>query len=88
MSLRSWCAIPAWIAISPFLLTGAEIGGGAPSEQVRIGFIDAYARGIFRMLVTVPPPADVKSHGGTGYLQEFNDATKPQQKAETQQCQK
>lgn len=81
MSLRSWCAIPAWIAISPFLLTGAEIGGGAPSEQVRIGFIDAYARGIFRMLVTVPPPADVKSHGGTGYLQEFNDATKPQQKA-------
>ena len=53
-----------------------DIGSGAPSEAIRQRFVNAYSRGFFSGMVSLPPIADVKKLGTTGYVQEFNDANK------------
>lgn len=53
-----------------------DIGSGAPNEAIRQRFVNAYSRGFFSGMVSLPPIADVKKLGTTGYVQEFNDANK------------
>lgn len=53
-----------------------DVGSGAPNETIRNMFVQAYYRNGFSNLVSLPPVADVKRLGSTGYVQEFNDAAK------------
>ncbi len=53
-----------------------DIGSGAPNEAIRQRFVNAYSRGFFSGMVSLPPIGDVKKLGTTGYVQEFNDAAK------------
>ena len=62
-------------------LLSAEIGGGAPTPQIQLSFLNAYQRGNFRFGVNPVPPGDVKSFGGTGFLQEFIDLNRSTQRA-------
>ncbi len=56
--------------------TTTDVGTGAPNEAIRQRFINAYFRNAFYTLVSLPPIADVKKLGTTGYVQEFNDPNK------------
>ena len=79
--------LPFPMKITRFTLTSAfalfavygqtvDIGSGAPNEAIRQRFVNAYSRGFFSGMVSLPPIADVKKLGTTGYVQEFNDANK------------
>jgi uncharacterized protein (TIGR03437 family) len=50
-----------------------DVGSGAPNDTVRQSFISAFFRGLFPSLVKLPPIADVRRLGTTGYVQEFNE---------------
>src|SRR5262245_58385280 len=60
----------------PKILSGQDVGSGAPNETIRSMFVQAYYRGGFANLVSLPPVADVRRLGSTGYVQEFPDAAK------------
>ena len=53
-----------------------DVGSGAPNETIRNMFVQAFYRGGFANLVSLPPVADVKRLGSTGYVQEFPDLNK------------
>src|SRR5205085_8382215 len=53
-----------------------DIGVGAPVD-VQLQFLAAFNRNGFANLVSLPPVANVKRLGTTGYVQEFNDAKTP-----------
>ncbi|MBS1858168.1 MAG: hypothetical protein JST11_22545 [Acidobacteria bacterium] len=57
------------------LNTVVDVGSGAPSNLV-LAFQSAYFRNGFNLLTSLPPVANVKRLGTTGYVQEFNDAAK------------
>ena len=52
-----------------------DVGTGAPAQLVQ-PFLNAYFRNGFAYLVSMPPIANVKRLGTTGYVQEFNDLVK------------
>ncbi|MCX6598440.1 MAG: Ig-like domain-containing protein [Acidobacteria bacterium] len=82
MTLRPSCLSTACalVALAGPLLS-AEIGGGAPTPQVQLSYQNAYQRGSFRFGVNPVPPNDIRSFGGTGFLQEFIDLARPTQRA-------
>ncbi len=53
-----------------------DVGSGAPNDTIRNMFLQAYFRNGFSNLVSLPPIADVKRLGSTGFVQEYNDAAK------------
>lgn len=53
-----------------------DVGSGAPNEAIRQRFIQAFFRNNFYTLVSLPPLGPVRSFGGTGLIQEFQDAGK------------
>jgi len=63
-----------------FLIASAaqaqDVGSGAPNETIRNMFVQAFYRNGFANLVSLPPVADVKRLGSTGYVQEFPDLNK------------
>lgn len=58
----------ATVTISPVV----DVGAGAPTPTMQNQFITSFFRGGFNQLVTLPPKANVKRLGTTGYVQEFN----------------
>lgn len=56
--------------------TTVDVGSGAPDPVIAQQFVNAYFRNNFSNLVSAPPVANVRSFGGTGLIQEFNDAAK------------
>src|SRR5262249_30211706 len=58
------------ITINPVI----DVGTGAPTTTMQQQFINAFYRNNFFNLVSLPPLANVKRLGSTGYVQEFNDA--------------
>lgn len=57
------------------LTTVVDVGVGAPASLVQ-QFVTSYFRNGFNLLVSLPPLANVKKLGATGYVQEFSDAAK------------
>jgi uncharacterized protein (TIGR03437 family) len=53
-----------------------DVGTGAPTPSMQQAFITSFYRNNFFNLVSLPPLANVKRLGTTGYVQEFNDAAK------------
>ena len=53
-----------------------DVGTGAPTPTMQNQFLNAFFRGGFNLLVSLPPIANVKTLGTGGYVQEFNDALK------------
>lgn len=62
----------ATVTISPVI----DVGTGAPTAAMQLQFITSYFRGSFINLTSLPPIANVKRLGTTGYVQEFNDPQK------------
>jgi uncharacterized protein (TIGR03437 family) len=60
----------------PQFVLAQDVGSGAPNETIRNMFVQAYYRGGFSSLVSLPPVADVRRLGSTGFVQEFPDAAK------------
>ncbi len=58
----------ATVTISPVV----DVGAGAPTPTMQNQFITSFFRNGFSQLVTLPPIANVKRLGTTGYVQEFN----------------
>ncbi len=58
------------------LALAVDVGSGAPTPVITQIFIQAYYRGNFQTLTSLPPKADVKRLGAGGLVQEFNDANK------------
>ncbi len=82
MTFRSSCLSAAFALVAlAGPLRSAEIGGGAPTAQIQQSFLNAYQRGNFRFGVNPVPPNDIRSFGGTGFLQEFIDLARPTQRA-------
>ena len=52
------------------LLPAASVGSGEPLP-IQASFQNAFARGAFSSLVSLPPPGDVQRSGSSGLLQEF-----------------
>ena len=63
------------ITLSPAVAV-VDVGTGAPTATMQYQFQNAYFRNGFLNLVSMPPIANVKRLGTTGYVQEFNDAGK------------
>jgi len=57
------------------LNTVLSVGVGAPTGYLQEQFVNAYQRGNFASLVTLPPLASVTPLGSTGYIQTFQSAT-------------
>ncbi len=57
------------------LSTAIDVGIGAPANLVQ-QFVTAFYRNGFNLLVSLPPLANVKALGATGYVQEFSDVAK------------
>ncbi|MBZ5626251.1 MAG: hypothetical protein LAQ69_47340 [Acidobacteriia bacterium] len=57
------------------LTTVVDVGVGAPQSLVQ-QFVTAFFRNGFNLLVSLPPLANVKKLGTSGYVQEFSDAAK------------
>jgi uncharacterized protein (TIGR03437 family) len=55
---------------------GQAVGSGAPTTGIQSRFVNAFNRNGFANLVTLPPLGDVRTFGGTGLVQEFQDAQK------------
>ena len=53
-----------------------DVGTGAPTPSLQQAFLSSFYRNNFYNLVSLPPLANVKRLGSTGYVQEFNDAAK------------
>ena len=53
-----------------------DVGTGAPNPTMQNQFLNAFFRGGFNLLVSLPPIGNVKTLGTGGYVQEFNDAQK------------
>ena len=82
MSQCLTCALRAIsLLLAAFPLAAADIGSGAPNDAIRNSFYTAFFRGSFRQTVNPTPPADAKSFGTGGYIQEFADLTRPNLKA-------
>jgi uncharacterized protein (TIGR03437 family) len=65
------------LSLMPFAIAQAQdVGSGAPNETIRQMFIQAFYRNGFANLVSLPPVADVRRLGSTGYVQEFPDLNK------------
>ncbi len=56
--------------------TTPDVGSGAPNLSIQQGFQQAYFRGSFMTLVSLPPLGNVKTLGVQGLVQEFADASK------------
>ena len=71
MKRAPWLSLLA--ALAPLCHGQVEVGGGAPNDTVRQAFLSAFFRGGFHSMVSLPPVADVRRLGTTGYVQEFNE---------------
>ena len=64
------------LATAAFNVHAQDVGSGAPNETIRNMFVQAFYRNGFANLLLLPPVADVKRLGSTGYVQEFYDLNK------------
>src|SRR5688500_7578678 len=64
------------IGVPVLLAQTVEPGTGAPTEAIRNQFANAFGRGVFPRLASLPPASPVRRFGTTGLIQEFNDATR------------
>jgi hypothetical protein len=71
--LRSATAAAGFVLFPASLAFAQDVGSGAPNETIRNMFVQAYYRNGFSSLVSLPPVADVRRLGSTGYVQEFPD---------------
>jgi uncharacterized protein (TIGR03437 family) len=62
----------AAITLSPLV----DVGFGAPTPGLQQQFVTAFYRNGFSTLVSLPPIANVRTLGSSGYIQEFDDAAK------------
>ena len=58
------------------LAFGQDVGSGAPNATITYAFLTSFYRGNFSNLVSLPPVNNVQKLGTSGYVQEFNDASK------------
>jgi uncharacterized protein (TIGR03437 family) len=56
------------------LAQNIDVGSGSPSDGIRLEFVQAYYRGMFSGMVSMPPAGNVGKFGTNGLRQEFDDS--------------
>ena len=75
--MRAVCLVGLYIFAGVAALAQTpSVGSGAPTAAIQSRFVTAFYRNGFSNLVTLPPLGDVKTFGGAGLVQEFQDAQK------------
>ncbi|MES1257008.1 MAG: hypothetical protein ABUS51_01205, partial [Acidobacteriota bacterium] len=68
--MRRSVLLPALLCSTVAVATAVSVGSGSPSAQILQSFVNAFGRGTFSTLVSLPPAGDVVPLGA-GFVQEF-----------------